>query len=85
MPFSLTRGNSRPFLIGLAAATLLGWGLFIYAELDKADNQHGARREILALTANQESLSTQLAQQEQAAGSITDLQAKIVAAKPRLV
>jgi chromosome segregation ATPase len=84
MAFTLTRDNTRPLLIGLAVFTLLGWGLFIYAELDKADNQRGARREILALSANQESLSTQLAQQEQAAGSITDLQAKIIAASTRL-
>ena len=27
---------TRPVLIGLAVATLLGWGLFLYAELDKA-------------------------------------------------
>ena len=66
MAFTLTRDNTRPLLIGLAVLTLLGWALFIYAELDKADNQHGARREILALIANQESLSTQLAQQERA-------------------
>ena len=84
MAFSLTRGKTRPLLIGLAVLTLLGWGLFIHAELDKADNQHGARREILALSAIQDGLKTQLADQEQAAGSIADLQAKIAAASSRL-
>src|SRR3954471_21530020 len=90
MAINLTRGDSRPLLIGLAVFALLGWGLFIYAELiiyaelDKADNQHGARREILALSAIQDGLNTQLADQEQAVGSIADLQAKIIAAGTRL-
>jgi hypothetical protein len=56
MAINLTRGDSRPLLIGVAVFALLGWGLFIYAELDKADNQHGARREILALSAIQDGL-----------------------------
>jgi chromosome segregation ATPase len=80
MAFDFARGDTRPLLIGFSVITLLGWGLFIYAELDKAENQRGARREILALSANQESVRTQLAQQEQAAGSFADLQAKIIAA-----
>ena len=84
MAINLTRGDSRPLLIGLTVFALFGWGLFIYAELDKADNQHGARREILALSAIQDGLNTQLADQEQAAGSIADLQAKIIAAGTRL-
>jgi hypothetical protein len=58
MAFSLTRDKTRPLLIGLAVLTLLGWGLFIHAELDKADNQHGARREILALSAIQDGLES---------------------------
>src|SRR5215212_7618994 len=76
MAINLTRGDSRPLLIGLTVFALLGWGLFIYAELDKADNQHGARREILALSAIQGGLNIQLADWEQAAGSLADLQAK---------
>src|SRR3954467_8933517 len=84
MAINLTRGDTRPFLIGVAVLTLLGSGLYLYAELDKADNQHGARREILALSAIQDGLNTQLADQEQAAGSIADLQAKIIAASTRL-
>src|SRR5690349_21582081 len=84
MAFDLTRVNTRALLFGLAVFTLLGWGLYLYAELDKADNQHGARREILALSFIQEGLRTQLAQQEQAAGSIADLQTKIIAAGTRL-
>jgi chromosome segregation ATPase len=84
MAINLTRGDTRPFLIGVAVLTLLGWGLYLYAELDKADNQHGARREILALSVIQDGLKTQLADQEQAAGSIADLQAKIIAASTRL-
>src|SRR3954470_4101186 len=84
MAINLTRGDSRPLLIGVAVFALLGWGLFIYAELDKADNQHGARREILALSAIQGGLNTQLADWEQAVGSIADLQAKIIAAGTRL-
>src|SRR3954454_22361215 len=84
MAINLTRGDTRPFLIGVAVLTLLGWGLYLYAELDKADNQHGARREILALSAIQDGLNTQLADQEQAVGSIADLQAKIIAASTRL-
>src|SRR5215211_1552217 len=80
MAINLTRGDTRPLLIGFSVITLRGRGLFIYAELDKAEKQRGARREILALSANQESLRTQLAQQEQAAGSFADLQAKIMAA-----
>src|SRR3954467_6062506 len=84
MAINLTRGDTRPFLIGVAVLTLLGWGLCLYAELDKADNQHGARREILALSAIQDGLNTQLADQEQAVGSLADLQAKIIAAGTRL-
>src|SRR3954469_12606185 len=67
---------TRPVLIGLAVATLLGWGLFLYAELDKAENQRGARREIRALSANEEIVRNQIAQMEQSAGSLADLQNK---------
>ena len=77
MAINLTRGDTRPFLIGVAVLTLLGWGLYLDAELDKADNQHGAGCVILALSVIQDGLKTQLADQEQAAGSIADLQAKI--------
>src|SRR5689334_9467923 len=52
MRLDLTRGDTRPALIGLAVLTLLGWGLFLYAKLDDAENQRGARRDILAVTAN---------------------------------
>src|SRR3954466_2425298 len=74
---------TRPVLIGLAIATLLGWGLFLYAELDKAENQRGARREIRALSANEEIVRNQIAQMEQSAGSLADLQNKIAAATSR--
>src|SRR4051794_8743716 len=80
MAINLTRGDTRPLLIGLAVAALLGWALYIYAEVSKAENQHGVRREILALTAVQDDLKNQLAQQQQAAGSLVDLQNKIMAA-----
>src|SRR3954466_12550529 len=83
MAMTLARGDTRPLLIGLAITALLGWGLYIYAEIDKADNQHGARREILALTANQEALRTELAQQQQATGTLADLQGRITEATSR--
>ena len=76
--------TTRLLLVGLAVATLLGWVLFLYAELDKAENQRGARREILALSANEETLRNQIAQLEQSAGSLADLQNKIIAAGTRL-
>jgi chromosome segregation ATPase len=79
MAINLTRGDSRPLLIGLAVAALLGWGLYIYAEVSKAENQRGARREISALVANEETLKNQLAQQQQAAGTLADLQNQIAA------
>ena len=60
-------GATRPLLTGLAGLTLLGWGLFVYAKLDTADNQRGARREILALSANEEVLRNQIAQLERRA------------------
>ena len=84
MRLDLTRGDTRPALIGLAVLTLLGWALYIYAVLDTADNQHGARREILALSAIQDGLKTQLADQEKATGSLSDLQAQTTAASTRL-
>src|SRR4051794_14685096 len=74
---------TRPVLIGLAIATLLGWGLFLYAELDKAENQRGARREIRALSANEELVRNQVAELEQSAGSLADLQNKIAKATNR--
>src|SRR3954470_22392485 len=70
-------GATRALLTGLAGLTLLGWGLFVYAKLDEADNQRGARREILALSANEEVLRNQVAQLDQSAGSLTDLQSRI--------
>src|SRR3954469_25204782 len=40
MAINLTRGDTRPILMGLAIAAVLGWGLFIYAELyGAAQNQ----------------------------------------------
>ena len=84
MAITLTGDNTRALLVGLAVLTLLGWGLFIYAELDKADNQHGARRDILALSVIQDGLKAQLADQEKATGSLTDLQTRIIAASTRL-
>src|SRR5690242_16051448 len=50
MPFNLTRGDTRPILVGLAIATLLGWGLFIYAELHGAAQNQKARQQIRQLT-----------------------------------
>jgi len=76
-------GATRPLLTGLAGLTLLGWGLFVYAKLDTADNQRGARREILALSANEEVLRNQIAQLDQSAGPLADLQDRIAAATSR--
>src|SRR3954462_7975259 len=76
-------GATRPLLTGLAGLTLLGWGLFVYAKLDEAENQRGARREILALSANEEALRSQIAQLEQSAGPLADLQDRIAAATSR--
>jgi hypothetical protein len=78
-----TSGATRPLLTGLASLTLLGWGLFVYAKLDEAENQRGAHREILALSANEEVLRNQIAQLDQSAGPLTDLQSRIAAATSR--
>src|SRR3954454_8577094 len=76
-------GATRPLLTGLAGLTLLGWGLFVYAKLDNAENQRGARREILALSAHEEALRSQMAQLDQSAGPLTDLQDRIAAPTSR--
>ena len=72
MAFNLTRGDTRPILIGLAIAALLGWGLFIYAELHGAAQNQKARQQISRLSTSEESFKTQLAQQQQASGSLAD-------------
>ena len=77
-------GGTRPLLIGLAVLTQLGWGLFLYAKLDDAENRRGARRDILAVTANLDTMKGQLAQQEQTSGSLADLQNRMLAATTRL-
>src|SRR4051794_7647490 len=77
-----TSGATR-LLTGLAGLMLLGWGLFVYAKLDNAENQRGARREILALSANEDALRSQMAQLDQSAGPLTDLQDRIAAATSR--
>ena len=46
MAINLTRGDTRPILIGLAIAAVLGWGLFIYAELHGAAQNQKARQQI---------------------------------------
>src|SRR3954447_24814207 len=46
MVFNLAPSDRRPTLFSLAAIALLGWGLLIHAELDKAAHQRAARREI---------------------------------------
>jgi len=79
MAFSLSHGDTRPTLVSLAAAALLGWGLYLYSEVDKAGIQRAARQEVLALSASEESLKTRLAQQGAAAQSIADLQNNIAA------
>ena len=56
MAFNLTRGDTRPILIGLAIAALLGWGLFIYAELHGAAQNQKARQQISQLSTSEESL-----------------------------
>src|SRR4051795_9000405 len=76
-------GATRSLLAGLAALTLLGWGLFVYAKLDNAENQRGARREILALSANDKARRSQFAQLEQPAGPLAALQDRIAAATSR--
>src|SRR5690242_1312768 len=80
MPFNIMRGENRPILIGLVLAILLGWGLFIYAELHGATQNRRAREQIRQLSTSEENLKTQLTQQQQAAGSLADLQARIAAA-----
>ena len=79
MAFSLSHGDTRPTLVSLAAAALLGWGLYLHSELDKASIQRATRQEVLALSASEESLRTRLAQQGAAAQSIADLQNHIAA------
>src|SRR5215210_4821654 len=74
------RGTTLALLIGFALATLLTWSLFIYAKVANSENQRSGRREIFVLSASQEGLSAQLAQQEQATGVISDLQNRISAA-----
>src|SRR6185369_16388033 len=69
LPVTPSSSGTRTLLIGFAVLTLLGWGLFLYAKLDDAENQRGARREILAVTANLDTAKGQLAQQEQTSGS----------------
>src|SRR3954466_15560654 len=76
--------NRGQLMIGLAVMTLLGWGLFLYAKLDDAENRRGARRDILSATANLDTLKGQLAQQEQTSGSLADLQNAILVANARL-
>src|SRR3954464_7297644 len=80
MAFNLTRGDTRPILIGLAIVALFGWGLFIYAELHGAAQNQKARQQISRLSTSEESFKTQLAQQQQASGSLADLQTRIPAA-----
>ena len=53
MAFNLTRGDTRPILIGLALAALLGWGLFIYAELHGAAQNQKARQQISQLSTSE--------------------------------
>jgi peptidoglycan hydrolase CwlO-like protein len=84
MAFSLSHGDTRPTLVSLAAAALLGWGLYLYSEVDKAGIQRAARQEVLALSASEESLRTRLAQQGAAAQSIADLQNNIAAVAAEL-
>src|SRR3954454_3598616 len=60
MAFHLTRGDTRPILIGLAIVALLGWGLFIYAELHGAAQNQKARQQISRLSTSEESFKTQL-------------------------
>src|SRR3954466_2971805 len=79
MAFNLTRGDTRPILIGLAIAAFLGWGLFIYAELHGAAQNQKARQQISRLSTSEESFKPQLAQQQQASGSLADLQTRIAA------
>src|SRR3954451_9351410 len=60
MAFNLTRGDTRPILIGLAIGALFGWGLFIYAELHGAAQNQKARQQIRQVTSSEESFKTQL-------------------------
>ena len=60
-----------------------GWGLFIYAELHGAAQNQKARQQISQLSTSEESFKTQLAQQQQASGSLADLQTRIAAATDR--
>ena len=84
MVFNLSRGDTRPTQFSLATAALLGWGLYLYSELDKADIQRAARQEVLMHSANEASLRAQLAQQGAAVRTIADMQNDIAAAVAQL-
>ena len=67
MAINFTRGGRAPRLIGLAIAALLGSGLYSLCGEDfrSQEARRGARREILALSANEEAVEDRLAQQQQ--------------------
>ena len=80
MAINLTRGDTRPILIGLAIAAVLGRAPFDDAESWRRAEPKSAPAETRQVTSSEESFKTQLAQQQQASGSLADLQARIAAA-----
>src|SRR3954452_3343131 len=76
MGLNMKWGDPRLISIGLAIAAVIGWALFIYAQVSASAQNRRAHQVISELTYARDGLQAQLTLYQQAVGSLTDLQAK---------
>ena len=74
----------RPVTIALAAAALLGWIVVIALGVSANSQKTRFRTQTQQAQAMNQQLASELASERQAAGTLSDLQAKITAAQGQL-
>ena len=84
MTVDLKSELTRPLALILASLAALGWVLFILSSWSAASVQKTQRLQIVQLSEKSEKLGSELAKQLQAAGALTELQAKIASMRDDL-
>lgn len=84
MPVDLKSELTRPLALILSALAVLGWMLFVLSSWSASATQKTQRLQIVELSERTDKLSSELARQVEASGSLAELQAKVGATREDL-
>ncbi len=84
MPLNLKDEFTRVVPLVLAGVALLGWILFGVSTSNKRSEGHDYRVQLREMATARQGLTAELAQQRQASGSFSELQARITAGNEQL-